>query len=151
MNPNGRPPKPVMERLMSRVEITSDGCWEYAASTRQGASYRQIQVKVDGLGSVLRYAHRVVYEHVVGAIPTGMQLDHLCGNRTCVNPEHLEPVTPSENTRRAASRITACPAQHPYDAENTALTPDGRRYCRACKRVKALARYRANRQMNTEK
>ena len=53
-------------------------------------------------------AHRGMYEQAVGDIPEGMQLDHLCGNRACVNPDHLEPVTPGENTRRGSlAKLTA--------------------------------------------
>ena len=125
---------------MGKVTKTEKGCWEFAATTRQGNSYRQIQIVEDGR-RVLRYAHRVAYEHLVGQIPEGMQLDHLCRNRICVNPEHLEPVTASENRLRATALITECPSGHPYEGENAGLQRDGRRYCRACKRVKALARY----------
>lgn len=141
--PLGRPPRPVLERLRDNLTFTADGCWEYASHSRRGRSYRQIQLVQNG-ERVLRYAHRVVYELMVAPIPDGLQLDHLCRNRMCVNPQHLEPVSPKENTRRARALITECPSGHAYDAENTAFSPDGRRYCRACKRVKALARYHKN-------
>jgi hypothetical protein len=131
-----------MERLMRLVTRNEDGCWEYAAETRGGNSYRQIRVDVGG-ELVAIYAHRVAYEHLVGPIPAGMQLDHLCRNRMCVNPEHLEPVTPRENTRRARALIRECPSGHPYGPENTRFAPDGRRYCAQCKRIKALVRSRA--------
>lgn len=134
----GRPPKPPIERLFNLVAKTPEGCWEYAARTRQGRSYRQIALRVDGK-SVLVYAHRLAYEHFRGPIPDGLQLDHLCRNRTCVNPEHLEPVTPKVNTRRARALITHCPAGHKYDHENTRISPDGRRYCSICKRAQTRA------------
>jgi hypothetical protein len=130
--------------MESKITRLVSGCWEYAAESRKGDSYRQVQLVEDGK-RVLRYAHRVMYEHLVGPIPDGMQLDHLCRNRMCVNPDHLEPVTARENTRRATALITACPSGHAYDDQNTALTPEGRRYCRECKRIKALARYHASR------
>lgn len=77
------------------------------------------------------YAHRVFYETLVGAIPAGMQLDHLCRTRSCVNPDHLEPVTGAENMRRAALLRTRCPAGHPYDERNTYRSTSGRK-CRSC-------------------
>jgi len=129
---------------MSRVTETNQGCWNYAPDTRGGTSYRQIALRESGR-PVLRYAHRVSYEHLVGPIPKGMQLDHLCRNRMCVNPAHLEPVTARENTRRATSLITACPSGHAYTDENTGISSgDGmnRRYCRECKRIKARDRHR---------
>lgn len=140
----GRKPKPAIDRLLSRVVKTDDGCWEYARGARPHDSYRQISVGNVNGKSVLRYAHRVAYERLVGPIPDGMQLDHLCRNRLCVNPDHLEPVTAQENTRRATTLITKCPSGHDYDAANTAYARTGQRYCRACKREKALARYHAN-------
>lgn len=82
-------------------------------------------------------AHRVAYELLVSEIPTGLQLDHLCRVRHCVNPAHVEPVTPRINTLRGESfaasnaQKTHCPHGHPYDAKNTRIH-GGRRYCRAC-------------------
>jgi hypothetical protein len=134
----GRPPKPAIDRLMKLVTVSPSGCWEYAKS-RGGTSYRQVNLEENGK-RVLRYAHRVAYEALVGPIPQGLQLDHLCRNRMCVNPEHLEPVTARENLRRVFALITECPSGHPYDEINMGIQPDGRRYCRLCKRNKARAR-----------
>lgn len=141
----GRPPKPVIDRLMAAVTVSESGCWEYAKNSRPsvGDTYRQISIGNTNGKSVMRYAHRVAYEHFVGPVPNGLQLDHLCRNRMCVNPEHLEPVTCAENVRRARALITACPQGHAYDDENTAISSTGQRYCRTCSRVKALARYHA--------
>lgn len=99
----------------------------------------------------LRMAHRVSYEMANGKIPDGLQLDHLCRMTLCVNPSHLEPVTPKENIRRGktaeAARLTQlskthCPQGHPYSGENLYLKPNGRRECRQCVRDSG-ARYRA--------
>lgn len=93
-------------------------------------------------------AHRVAYELFVAEIPEGFDLDHLCRNRGCVNPDHLEPVTRRENLLRGETiparnaRITHCPQGHPYDAENTRIRPCGRRRCAACNR-EAARRWRA--------
>jgi hypothetical protein len=90
-------------------------------------------------------SHRVVYEAALGPIPDGLELDHLCRNPPCVNPEHLEPVTHRENMRRGYyGTKTHCPQGHAYDDENTYRKANGHRECRTCAREKNLARYHAN-------
>lgn len=85
-------------------------------------------------------AHRYAYELLVGPIPDGLQLDHLCRQRLCVNPAHLESVDNRTNTLRSNSRsaINAraihCPAGHPYDLLNTYFNKKGHRFCRTCAR-----------------
>ena len=106
------------------------------------------------IGGVRVPAHRAVYEAIIGAIPDGLQLDHLCRVRACVNPAHLEPVTCRENIRRGLTGIhqrskTHCPAGHPYDEANTLRRPDRGgiivRRCRECHRLQENARYHARR------
>jgi hypothetical protein len=109
-------------------------CWVWTAA-KSSRGYGEIK-----LGGVQSSPYRVVYEWLVGTIPYGLVLDHLCQNRLCVNPAHMEPVTPGENTLRgqspqALNRLkTHCPQGHPYDEANTIYLPDsaGRR-CRICR------------------
>ena len=139
---NGPRPRPVLERLLAKIDVDPGaGCWLWTGG--KGANgYGQI-----GVGSVLdgsrRLAavHRVAYEEMVGPIPDGLVLDHLCRTRSCVNPDHLEPVTFEENVRRGEAgrhgfntSKTHCPAGHAYDAANTHIKRCGRRECRACAR-----------------
>lgn len=88
-------------------------------------------------------AHRVAYMLAHGPIPTDQQLDHLCRNRACVNPDHLEPVTTLVNTRRS-ERVASmyCPNGHPRSTANVRVNRDGARSCRPCHRA-AARRYRA--------
>ncbi len=85
-------------------------------------------------------AHRWAYEQSIGPIPEGLQLDHLCRVRACVNPAHLEPVTGKENYRRGEGapakngRKTHCVRGHAFTPENTAIRPGGGRTCRTCRR-----------------
>jgi hypothetical protein len=89
-------------------------------------------------------AHRAVYELLVGPIPPDLPMDHLCGVTSCVNPAHLQIVTPRENVVRGRGPATAgarnaaktqCPHGHPYDAANTRHDSAGRRRCRTCERM----------------
>lgn len=125
----------VERRFWVKVEKTS-GCWIWKAATIKGYG-------VFGIGSKVRYAHRVAYELLIGPIPDGLTLDHLCRTPLCVNPAHLEPCTSGVNTLRGNSpsarhaRATHCPQAHEFTPENTinGRTGTGRRFrqCRTCK------------------
>lgn len=122
-----------LERLAGKVLI-GDDCWEWTGSysTKNGLkTYGRFEC---------RGAHIAFYELVVGPVPDGLILDHLCRNKGCVNPSHLEPVTALENNRRANCR-TSCSKGHLYDEQNTSYDKRGRKRCRACWREKARSRY----------
>lgn len=103
-----------LERVLSRVAADASGCWLWTgALLRDGYA----AIKVSGKVTV---AHRVAYAAMVGPIPEGLELDHVCNVRNCVRPEHLEPVTHAENQRRAAVRRRA---QRAYADELDSLAP----------------------------
>ena len=116
-------------RFWSKIDIVDDdSCWLWTRGKNLG--YGLTTIRYQNL-----LAHRVAYELLVGQIPDGLQVDHLCRVRACCNPAHLEPVTAAENMRRSGpySRKTHCPHGHAYDEQNTYHRADGHgRQCRAC-------------------
>lgn len=139
------PPKarPAIERVLARIDTTVDGCWLWPGS-KDRHGYGQVRVYTNGDGTNrLVYTHRVTYEHFVGPIPEGLQLDHLCRVPLCCNPAHLEAVTQRENILRGvspssrAARQTHCgTCGAPFG-----ILPSGRRRCFECRdRKRAEAR-----------
>lgn len=132
----GHPALP--ERFWAKVyPEPNTGCWIWGASTAHGYGYWDS-----------RRVHRLTYELMSGPVPEGLVLDHLCRQRACANPEHLEAVSPRENLLRGegfAARNSAkatCDTGHPLSGLNLYVTPDGRRQCRTC-RAEASRAYRA--------
>ncbi len=120
-------------RVFSHIDASGD-CWEWTSAKGDGG-YGLIGRGVRGAGSMA--AHRAVWQLLVGLIPEGLELDHLCRNHPCVNPDHLEPVTPAVNQRRGFSpaglyaRREVCDnGGHPLDGRRTR----GDRYCKTCNR-----------------
>jgi len=126
----------IYERFWAKVD-TSGACWEWTACVSPEGYGRF------SLGRQPRYAHRVAWAMIVGLPPVGLDLDHLCRNRLCVNPEHLEVVTRSVNLKRGAvarGRVTQCHRGHPYDKANTYVNARGHIECRICRLANQVAR-----------
>ena len=124
------------EKVAAKIMPVEDGCWLWTASLRLNG-YGQMQWDGKNHG-----AHRLVYELLVGPIPPGLEVDHLCRVRSCVNPDHMEPVTHQENSARGlrgrlSTPKTHCPRNHPYSRENLYVHPtSGAPVCRACKKAR---------------
>lgn len=127
-------------RFWNNVKVDSAGCWLWTG-TQHEQGYGLLCV-----GRRKHRAHRMTYETLVGVVPDGLVLDHLCRVTRCVNPEHLEAVTQHENIMRgngptaANARKTYCPQGHPYSGANLRVTPDGWRYCFTCKQERDAKR-----------
>jgi hypothetical protein len=125
-----------VRRFLAKYEVdTETGCWNWTAGKN---SWGYGTFWLNGRNE---RAHRFSYEALIGTIPGGLHIDHLCRNRKCVNPAHMEPVTLQENTRRGESgwkqaAKSHCPKGHPYAGSNLYLhvQPSGpRRHCRTCR------------------
>lgn len=120
-------------RVWAKIDVGD--CWLWTAGARVGV-YGGIKFK-----GKMRAAHRMVWCLLVGPIPDGLELDHLCVQKLCVNPDHIEPVTPAVNVQRAGAhpsrwmkKRTECRWGHPYTPENT-YRQNGRRSCIKCRRL----------------
>jgi hypothetical protein len=129
----------IKEYFLSKICKSTNGCWEWAGaidSNGYGEFYRNKNLREFSS----RKAHRAVYELFNGKIPKNMTLDHLCRNRKCVNPDHLEVVTIGENVLRGEGltainkRKTHCIRGHEFDSKNTEIRPNGGRRCLTCRR-----------------
>lgn len=139
---SGRTPKTLRERFESKVIRAENGCWEWSGSHFQATGYAIFNVPSDRDGRWRpATGHRVSYELHVGPIPDGLSIDHLCRNRGCVNPAHLEPVTTRVNMLRGEApsavsvRENRCLQGHEFTPENTYTKPNGKRQCRECLRA----------------
>jgi HNH endonuclease len=131
-NPDHRLNRAELARLNRQITIDPSGCWLWTGpKNTNGYAFAS-----RGPGHTKKVIHRTLWEHYNDqVIPEGMQLDHLCRVRHCVNPEHFEVVTPSVNTLRqdhGNRRKTHCPQGHEYNEQNTRINSKGKRICRAC-------------------
>jgi len=121
---------PLPDRFWAKVDRRGpDECWEWQGGRTMGGYGRFEMPGQRGRGTG---AHRVAYQLLVGPIPDGLTLDHLCRNKPCVNPAHLEPVTAEENLRRQGRTRTVCRNGHPRTPENIVVW-QGVRRCRPCR------------------
>lgn len=126
-----------MEYFFNRVEVLPNGCWQWLRSLADNGYGHY------AFDNIREKAHRFAFKVFVGEIPDYLQLDHLCRNRGCVNPEHLEAVSSKENVRRSPIQVTTinarkthCIRGHEFTAENTRLERNGtKRTCKTCKRL----------------
>jgi hypothetical protein len=131
--------RPLRERLLSRLIIDPSGCLLWTGATANGYGY------IDVGGKRLGRVHRVMWELLEAPIPAGLVLDHLCRVRHCASIAHLEVVTPRVKTLRGEgpsakeAAQTHCDRGHEFDLINTYWTPDGKRRCRACVRIRRQA------------
>lgn len=140
---------PLPDRIWNRITVNSEtGCWESTLSLN-AQGYTQVRWK----GRTMRL-HRLIYTHLVGPVPLDIHLDHLCRNRACCNPRHIEPVSGRENVMRGDgfasvnANKTHCPRDHEYDARNTYHDSTGARRCRQCARLTQNERRRQRRNTN---
>lgn len=131
-------PRPPFDRLMAEVSKPDGetGCW-FSGLRPDSKGYAQVSDSSSGQVRMLR-GHLVTYEEIVGPIPDGLELDHLCRVRACINPSHMEPVTHRENTMRGESAATVaaarthCPSGHEYTGVRDR---NGKRYCPTCRKA----------------
>ena len=133
----------ILRRMLAKCElVTESGCWIWMGADNGDQGYGRVY-----LGGKSYRAHRLMYELIKGKVPGGLDLDHLCRVRCCVNPAHLEPVTNLENLLRgehigvATSRRGFCKNGHARTSSNLRYY-EGRYFCRECERVRALRRRR---------
>lgn len=135
--------RPLIDRWRDKVAVDADGCWRWTGYVN-GQGYGTLNTRSRGrVEASSTLAHRIGYELLRGPIPDGLGLDHLCNNRTCVNPEHLEPVTNDENSHRSKDRRSHCHRGHAFVEGNIrweCRTFGVVRVCLSCRRQQQARR-----------
>ena len=144
--------KPMLSRFMALITVDTDsGCWNWIGCGAGGSKAKGYYGSFYYKGTK-GYTHRLSYEHFKGPIPDGLQIDHLCRNRRCCNPAHLEAVTPRVNVGRGERPTsTHCPNGHEFTSDNTYLTPTGHRRCVQCRKDQLKENYLKNREKRIQK
>ena len=138
--------KQLIERLLSKIDILPNGCWQWMGS-KDTRGYGRIR----DFNSKIVKAHRISYEYYCGDIPIGREIDHLCSNHSCINPEHLEAVSHRVNVLRGVgiaanyAKRQTCSNGHLFSSNNT-LIENGARRCKIC-RTEQLRRNYLNRRV----
>lgn len=141
----------TIEEKLKLNHVIEGECWRWTGAHVPNG-YGQIQANGRPRG-----VHRLAYEAWVGPIPDGLEVDHLCRVRDCINPAHLEAVTHLENLRRGRTIVarqiakTECPQGHPYDEGNTIKRSRGVRICRACHNARSAAYKRKKRALAAQR
>jgi hypothetical protein len=119
----------ILGSFLEHCTISPSGCWEWDGYTQEGYGIGHYRGK-------LYRAPRIAYELFTGVIPAGLHIDHLCRNRKCVNPKHLEAVTCADNLRRGnyAYLYGTCGRGHPLDEANARWRTNGSWNCRQCQK-----------------
>lgn len=133
--PMRRKRTPPLERFTQYLSFPPCGCWIWTGALRKhnGVLYGQFHEGRDEDGRPLvPPAHRYLFQVINGALSGCLVLDHLCRTPTCVNPDHLDPVSQRINVQRGNAVKTHCPQGHPYSGANLAVWKEGRR-CRSCR------------------
>ncbi len=146
---------PAKQRFETHIKKLNCGCWEWTGKIAKDTGYGH-HVTCCNAKHKHHLAHRYSYELYVGKIPEGLCIDHLCRNRKCVNPQHLEPVTMRENILRGNSiaainsKKTHCHKNHKLSGRNLYITPDGRRQCKKCSAIREYNRRHRKELQNPE-
>lgn len=162
-------PQSVIDKILGRVELQSDGCWRWPGAI-DSTGYGRISWSLGNRRMIYRPVHRVLYIALRGPIPAGLDLDHLCHDpkscapqpasecphRRCCNPDHLDPVSRQANLLRGGTvvadrrAITHCPNGHPYTDANTLTSSSNQRQCKECTYERNRQYYWKNRERRRE-